>query len=290
MKKIDIMIIGAQKAGTSSLKKYLAQYPDFCTHDTLEFTYFVNNDEYEEGYEGSFQRHFQSYKEGNKIVAKSVGIMYLPESLKRLKEHNPDVKVVIVLRHPVERAYSAYWYARRYGWETIEVFEESIKADQSRFNGRWLAKRFCDYIERSDYFKHIYRIYKIFDPAQVHIILTDEMNKDTVGVCKSIMEGFGYDASPSIDVRQKYNRSALPKYNLLTQMFTDKNPMKKFIKVIIPSSVGKKIKRAVIKMNEREFTPPPIRRETRAELLEYFKEGNEKLSKLIKKDLSYWNK
>jgi len=54
-KLIDLMIIGAQKAGTTSLKNYLGEHPEICTHERIEFMFFVNEQEYKQGYKKIFK-------------------------------------------------------------------------------------------------------------------------------------------------------------------------------------------------------------------------------------------
>ncbi|NJN27489.1 MAG: sulfotransferase domain-containing protein [Cyclobacteriaceae bacterium] len=165
MNKIEIAIIGTQKSGTSSLNKYLALHPEFVTHSSLEFPYFVNDELYHKGYEHAMGEYFDNSELNSKIIIKSVGIIYDEEALRRLKDHNPDVKIIITLRHPVDRAYSAYWYACRYGWEKEPSFEKSLWQKSQQEN--WIGNRFCDYINRSEYSKHIKTVYDHFPERQV---------------------------------------------------------------------------------------------------------------------------
>ncbi len=284
------MIIGAQKAGTSSLNRYLAKHPDFITHEDLEFTYFINDKEYAEGYQKAYLRHFPHWSSGDSIIAKSVGIMYLEESLIRLKTHNPDVKLVVVLRHPVERAYSAYWYARRLGWETIPTFEEAMEADENRFGDNWIARRFCEYYTRSEYVTHLEILYRHFRKDQVYVLLNEDLAKRTEEVCNDLMYHFGFSKEVALDKGKKYNRSALPKYAFVTDFLTDRNPLKKYFKKLMPTHLGRKMKNKLLDMNEKEFKPPKIDAAIRAALSERFRSANERLATLIGRDLSHWNK
>lgn len=62
MKKIDALIIGAQKAGTTSLKNYLAQHDMIKTHEVIEFPYFKDIEEYRKGYSKSLINIFQKFQ------------------------------------------------------------------------------------------------------------------------------------------------------------------------------------------------------------------------------------
>ena len=103
MRKLDLVIVGAQKAGTTSLHQYLKSHPDISGHSVTEFTYFTDNNVHKDGFESAFKKYFdkQEYK---RIVAKNVTINQQENSLIKLKEHNPKVKIIFMLREPVSRA------------------------------------------------------------------------------------------------------------------------------------------------------------------------------------------
>lgn len=75
---------------------------------------------------GIFTEYYHNIDEANLIGAKSVSMVISENAIKRLKTHNPACKIILVLRDPVKRAYSAYWYCRRMGWETAQTFDAAI--------------------------------------------------------------------------------------------------------------------------------------------------------------------
>ena len=148
--KIQLMIVGAQKAGTSSLLRYLAQHPDIHTHAQPEMTFFLQAREYTRGYEWAFGKYFTGQNSHDEIqdkhlIAKNVMVMHSPEVMQRIYEHNPEIHLVVLLREPVARAYSAYWWARRRGWENIKTYEEALAAEETRLNEGWFKWRQCAY-------------------------------------------------------------------------------------------------------------------------------------------------
>jgi len=289
MRKIDAIIIGSQKSGTSSLNHYLAKHPAFITHQELEFVYFVNDEVYTSGYNNAFVEHFPHFKSGDKIVAKSVGILYEESALKRLYEHNPHVKIIIALRNPIDRAYSAYWYARRMGWETEETFEKSIFKPHSTTNDHWIKNRFRDYLGRSEYVNHIKQVYQYFSPRQVCFVMTEDLRKNAEQTCNGVMHYFGFEPLIKLSVEPERNRSALPRSPFISALLSDRNPLKKYIRNLIPVSLGRKVKFTIRTLNEKEFVPPKIADTTRAMLVDHFLPLNAELSELIKKDLKHWN-
>src|SRR6185295_13613127 len=117
-RKIDLMIVGAQKSGTTSLKNYLGQHPAIITHLQTEFSFFVEEKEYINGMESAFKIYFSDVVPygSRRIVAKSASMYLNEKSLQRLRRSNPDCQVVILLRNPVERAYSSYLMEMNAGW------------------------------------------------------------------------------------------------------------------------------------------------------------------------------
>ena len=90
---INVMVIGAQKSGTSSLMRYIAQHPSIRTHRSAEFGYFVNDRKYMQGYEAAFRSAFGPVYSGPKVVlGKSVSVLPSYEALRRVYQHNPEMK------------------------------------------------------------------------------------------------------------------------------------------------------------------------------------------------------
>ena len=56
--------------------------------------------------------------------------------------------MALILRDPVDRAYSAFWYARRKGWEPLEKSEDALHAAPERFGDHWIGRRNCDFLTR----------------------------------------------------------------------------------------------------------------------------------------------
>ena len=107
MKKVNLLVIGTQKAGTTSLYEYIRQHPDIYFSDVKEVTYFVEDALYSKGED--YYHSFFTKIENEKIIASSyVHMLPCKKCPGRVKEYNPDMKFIVMLREPVSRAYSAY--------------------------------------------------------------------------------------------------------------------------------------------------------------------------------------
>lgn len=287
---VDILIGGVQKAATSSLLRYMSEHPDVISNPVKEFTYFILEEEWKQGYPKQYELHFgQNYDPKKKVLAKSAGIIYFEHSMKHLKEHNPDAKLIIVFRNPVDRAYSAYWFACLQGHETIKTFEEAINSPITRTDNV-LTRGIIDYKGRGHYAEQLEMLYTYFDKKNVLVLLQEDLQKDMQGVIKNIFQFSGLDDSFTPDLGKKYRESARSKSQLLSNYLSGNNIFKKIVKRIFPSKVLTSARLKLRDMNSENFTPPKMNPEIRKELVAHYKPYNEALSKLIGRDLSSWNK
>ena len=97
--KIDLMIIGTQKAGTSALLALLQQHPEIQTHLTSEFSYFHDPTFASTEFESYFNSVYPDLKEESAIIAKGAGILEFLNALKSLNQHNPKAVISLSLIH-----------------------------------------------------------------------------------------------------------------------------------------------------------------------------------------------
>jgi hypothetical protein len=288
---IQIMIAGAQKSGTSSLKYYLGQHPDVHTHERNEIVFFIHDPEYSHGYQEAYPRYFESKPSDNALIlAKSAGIMYLPEAVKRLWEHNPAVRIIVCLRNPVDRAYSAYWYARRKGWENLDSFEEGLRAEPARVREDLKKWRQCAYLDRGLYYDQIVRLWERFGKEQVRILFLEDLHRDPVGSCQTLFAWLGIDAGFTPLNRERVNRAATVRSAWLAQLMVSSKAITEVLGPLIPSEVRFFIKDRIKQVNEKGFLPPPMHPETRVRLQKYFEPFNAELSRIVGRDLSHWDR
>lgn len=301
--KIQLMIVGAQKSGTSSLLRYLAQHPDIHTHAQSEMPFFLQEREYTRGYEWAFAKYFVGEDSHDEIkdkhlIAKNVMVMHSPEVMQRIYEHNPEMHLVVLLREPVARAYSAYWWARRRGWENIKTYEEALVAEETRLNADWFKWRQCAYQYNGIYHPHVKNLITQFGSSRVHCLLTDDLKENAEAVCQQLFNHIGIrtDFKPSIG--ERHNQATMPRsegFNFLfTQFLASHNPLRKAIRKLVPDATAYKLRKAVLDWNDKpqtdtNWTPPPLNPQTRERQMTYFAPFNEQLAELLGRDLSSWN-
>lgn len=286
------MIIGSQKTGTSSLLRYLSQHPDIYAHPQPEMTFFLQDHEYERGYDWAYNKYFSKCKNDQLLIAKNVMVMGSNEIMKRIYEHNPNIHLIVLLREPISRAYSAYWWARRRGWENIDTFEKALDAEELRHNEDWFKWRQCLYKYNSTYHPLINDIINLFGRNSVKCILTDDLKNDSIKICQQIYDkiGISNDFVPKVGVR--HNEAGIARSEkfgfMLTQFLSSRNPVRRAVRALIPDQYAYKIRKTVLDLNNKPFNPPPINPNTHDQLKDHFQSYNEKLAELLGRDLSHW--
>ncbi|RKU31351.1 hypothetical protein C6497_02335 [Candidatus Poribacteria bacterium] len=291
-RNLKLMIVGSQKTGTSSLLRYLSQHPEIYAHPQPEMTFFLQDHEYERGYNWAYKKYYAKSQNDQHLIAKNVMVMCSIDIMKRIYKHNPNIQLVVLLREPIARAYSAYWWARRRGWENIKTFEEALQVEEKRLEEDWFKWRQCLYKYNSTYYPLIIDIIKLFGKENVRCILTDDLKDDAVKTCQELYDimGVSNDFLPKVEIR--HNEAAMARSEkfgfLFTQFLASRNPIRRAIRGLVPDQFAYKIRNVVLNLNNKPFTAPPINPDTYEQLRRYFQPYNNQLSILLERDLSHW--
>jgi hypothetical protein len=155
----DFVIIGAMKCGTTTLYKNLVKHPDIISAQRKELHFFDKDDEYNMGID-SYKSNFpllvkKKFRSKPHLITGEATPRYLfiPEVPERVFHAMPDVKLIVLLRNPVDRAYSHYHHFKRRGLETLS-FEEAINKEENgvmepHINRNYLARgMYADQLQR----------------------------------------------------------------------------------------------------------------------------------------------
>jgi hypothetical protein len=186
----DFMIIGAQKAGTTSLFQYLEECPDVRGPLTKEGHYYDHNvDRGEQWYRSNFP--IRSARDKWITGESSPYYMLHPSVPRRLAEHLPGTRLIALLRHPVQRAYSHFNHSRVLGGEPIGDFEAAMAAEPARTDEAWArlvetgerepAVEWFSYARRSYYAPQLRRWLACFPRESLLIMTAEELYADPKG-------------------------------------------------------------------------------------------------------------
>lgn len=288
----DFVIIGAAKAGTTSLTQYISQHPDIFFPREKEIPFFLREEVWSQG--TKYLETYYSEKGNQKLIG--IGHVHMLPSVdaaSRLHQYCPDVKLIVVLRNPIDRAYSAYWHSRRLEWEKSATFEEALEQEPTRSAERSLIATDFAYLNDGCYYNHLQTYLKLFQRDRLYVVLTDDLKTDTPGTFTKLLTWLGVDPRlDEVDLTKKSNVASQPRYSLLNKLLLSRGSLKQAYKAVVPKKlqyeVAERLKKPLLQMNSKALDYPPIQESTRARLREYFEPHNARLGEFLNRDLSHW--
>ncbi len=206
-KRIDFIGVGVQKAGTTALFHYLRKHPAVAMSDWKELHYFSNTSldfqiEEQKNYV-DYHQHFDwnTEKMRGEITPQ---YCYSNAAIDRIFKYNPQMKIILILRNPIERAFS-HWNMRLNTKRIKSSFLDCIKADilRHKFNVQFDQYPDDDYVRRGFYVEQIDRIYRYFPKEQVHIIKYEAFRAHQQQALLDILLFLGLDCSTFNNFEEK---------------------------------------------------------------------------------------
>ena len=175
-KRIDFLVIGVQKCGTSALDYYLRQHPEIEMAKKKELNFFNNEIIYSENQISYYKLENQfDFSQGGKIRGEATPVyIYWESSCRRIWEYNQDIKLIAILRNPIERAFS-HWKMEVDRNNESKDFIYCIKNERSRSKTALpLQHRIYSYVDRGFYSEQIRRLRRYFNDGQILFIKYDD--------------------------------------------------------------------------------------------------------------------
>lgn len=293
----NFLIIGAAKAGTSSLHYYLSQHPQIFMPTLKEPKFFalegeelnfqnpdqaINHDSINNL--SDYQQLFRGVTNETAIGEASPVYLYSEKAAHRIRRYIPKTKLIVVLRNPVDRAFSCYTHLRREGYETLS-FEAALQAEEQRIKNNWA--HLWHYQQAGFYAKQLKPYLNLFDREQIKIFLFDDLCKDSLSLSQQIYQFLGTDAGFVPDL-EKRNVSGMPKSLLLQKLLFRGNFLRDAFLSIFPRRLYQNVVKQIKKWNMGEkLSLDPC---TRLHLQRMYRDDILELQGLIQKDLSMWLK
>lgn len=296
----DLFVLGAGKSGTTSLHHYLDQHPDVCMSDPKEPFFFDVH--YEEG--PLFYRRFFDHWTGESLLGESTpSYLHNAYVVDRLAATVDDPRFVVVLRNPVDRAYSHWWMMRMHSGpkeehrsfaeaveRNIEAIEANPEPDPEYERRQRLAERRGeadierDYVEIGIYAKHLSRWFGAFPEDRFQVVLSSDLDDRPRETVESIWSFLGLDTDVS--------ELSTPKMN--TRKTAEMKRIRGGLQAIgvyelwgkLPQRLRDAGKGLLARVSGG--TRPPMDENVRANLADYYRPWNRKLEGLIGRNLSSW--
>ena len=285
--KVDFFIVGAPKAGTTSLYHYLSEHPETDMSILKEPNYFSensikDNDLYYKSYPiKKLSRYHSLFKNNNLITGEaSVSYLYYKDVAKSIKGYNSSARIIIMLRDPIERAFSHYLMDFRLGLVN-DTFENIIFQKSNLSNSKTY---FQQYVKLGEYTNQIKRYFNEFPSEQILVVDYDDFKNKTSDIVKKVYKFLKIDINFSPELNNKHNARFIVNNRLLKFLFS-KIIIRKAMNLIFPKFI-----KSFIKNQFFNNKPPVLLSSSRLYLRQYFKKDIENLSNFLQKDYSKWIK
>ena len=287
MKKVDFFIVGAPKAGTTSLYHYLNEHseiemssqkePDFFSDQSLQqqkLYYDKNRIDTLEKYNSLFEREDVILRGDS-----SVSYLFYEDVPHKIITYNPDAKIIIMLRNPIDRAFSHYLMDYSLGLIS-ESFETIIQKQSKHKNANLFYQQ---YIQVSEYSKQIKRYLEVFSKENIHFIDYEDFKNDTSDVVNSVFLFLGVNDDFQPYLKKKYNTYTAPKNSLIRYVYSFV-ACRKMVANILSKNLTKTIRNLFFTSDKK----PQLSELTRNFLKKHFESDVRELSELLNKDFTKW--
>ena len=290
--KPTFFIVGAPKSGTTSLYGYLKVHPDIFMSPVKEPFYFCPDITIEDRIDdySTYLALFQDARHEKQLGESSVWYLYSTQAARLIHDFNPQAKIIIMLRSPVEMMYSLYNHYRYDGLESLPTFSDALAAEPDRKAGRKLpinrkAREILFYREVGSYAEQVKRYIDVFYRQQVHVIIHDDFKKDTKAVYQDTLRFLGVDDSFEPDFRIA-NEAKQIRNRFLHNLLAAPPPLIQQLVAVAPAArhVSRWLRKTNTYHDRSKSRLPAEYRPMQAE----FHPDIERLSALLQRDLSCW--
>jgi len=285
--RVNTLIIGAGRSGTTSLYTYLESHSDVCFSNIKEVHFFSIDELYKRG--ESYYHSFFRKCHGVPVVASADTYLLMDhDAIPRIFAYNPEMKIIVMLRDPVSRAYSSYNYSVNFGHhQAYATFLDSLVVEkQIASEANIVTRNNVGHFYGSLYYEHLHKWAAVFPREQILLLKTSGFKENPQKFSKELFSFL--NLSETQGKFEQANAAAVPKSRKLEQFFLDRNNVlrkiirrwtPRFLKqLIIGSGVVDKLHSA----NRKEQTTRPLSEEEREKAMQWFRKDLQLLKKEFK--------
>lgn len=286
----NFLVVGGQKCGTTSLHEYLSLHPDIYLPSVKETHFFADPKKYENGIEYYEKEYFSDWKGEPAVGEVDPDYIYIPDALERIRQHLDvkNLKIVLLVRNPVDRAFSHYLMTYRRGVEK-ESFENAIQLEHKRIKKGFYEREHFSYLDRGFYGRDVERFLNVFPSHNVMVLDAYEFRNNTLGCIRNVLDFIGVDAAYKSDILDKrFHEATVPRIVGLSRWLASKDRKKDYIKRLIPSeTIRKKLRYLLLKINSKR-NDINLSEETRNKVKHIYAEDIRHLEEQTGMRFSHW--
>jgi hypothetical protein len=295
MRAANLFCIGCPKSGTTTLFKILCQHSQIHTPKFKE-PFFFNNSNYQNGIDWYANTYYDDIKNEKWVLDFTPSYLYSDEALFRINEYSKgkDLKFIVMLRNPVERAYSHYLHTLRDGLEDLD-FNDAIQAESERllnYENNLLSQLKYSYIYQSLYHKHLSKYFESFGRNNFFVINYDSqlIDKSEFKLMISDLQNFLEIKIENLNIEIKENSASESRFKILQTLVNSNGLHKRLARLLFKSKINRQILiNKFRKLNEKKMVKKDLEAEIKKNLYEkYFHADVLKLESLLEKKLN-WN-
>ena len=293
MTKPNFLVIGAAKSGTTSLHHYLKQHPKIRMCKVRE-THFFSAGGTPFQLQGPFERLtvqiVTNWKDYEKLFAggeqfPAVGevcpsYMQIPGTCRRIANALHGVRLIVILRHPTDRAYSDYQMRLGLGIDDL-TFEEALEAEPKRIAGGWYGG---DYLRKGFYGKQLVDFYATFPAHQIKAVLFEDLIQQPVELLNKICNFLRIESLADF-VLEQHNRSGRIANPFLRLALERTNYIRGLVRPFLPNFVRQGVSNSINRARGKKI---PMKAETRKRLDHLYRDDIMLCAELTGLDLAHW--
>ena len=289
----DFFIVGAPKSGTTALDYHLNLHPEvFMAKKELHFFGSDIGIIQEDMNKEEYLSFFNNSKENQLKGESSVWYLFSKNAAKEIKDFNPNAKIIVLLRNPIDSLHSQYIYN---GIETNQDFDSAFNADTERLQNNIefpcnYFKNRPPYLKSVQYYTQLKRYFEIFEKENILILLHEDLSNNFLETYNKVLEFLRVeDKSFTPEIKDINSRKKVKNIKVHQLSKSPPNLLKKIFRVIIPvKSARHAIMQNIDDVNIKTQKKEPISNETKQKIIEVTLPEIKKLEQLIHRDLSAW--
>jgi len=292
----NFVVIGAPKCGTTSLYYYLRQHPDIYLPERKELHYF--------SYEhmkrlvggpgdahilstvcqnrGTYEQFYSAVRNEHAVGDISPSYFYFADVSERIKTELDSPKIVILIRNPIQKAFSQYMHLIRDNRESLGFFD-ALLAEKQRIAQGWAA--LWRYAESSIYTPRIEKYLSVFGSNRVKIIRFEDLTTACYATLEDLFRFLEVDPSFRPDVSQTYNRSGKPRLRFVADFIAKPNVITSVARKLLPEATTTSLKNTLRRLNTGKKAE--IEDSAQGYLRDYFEDDIAKLDALLQTRLDW---
>jgi hypothetical protein len=275
--RVNTLIIGAGRSGTTTLYSYLKGHSNVCFSYIKEVPYFSLTEHFAKG-EKYYHSFFRNCEKSPVIASADTYLLMDYEAISRVHAYNPHMKILVMLREPLARAYSSYNYSVNFGHHhAYGSFLDSIKLEREIAREPDIVRRNnLGHFYGSLYYKHMAQWARVFSRDQMFLMRTHDLKDHPEKLFSELCAFLGIP--PQEWEIQQTNVAAAPKNKSLEKLFMDRNTLpRKLVRKVLPRPVKNLLMRSGMvdklhRANRKEQMAPPLSSGEKELAMPFFRE------------------